>query len=428
MPYAFRSSKKLQPLRSPESSGAASLLLLASDSTQRIDWEDEHQQIDGFGGSLNRFDWGDNTNDLTDAMADLYFTVDDGIGLSILRVGINPEGTPWVAYGDIARAHARGVRIFGAPWTAPAGMKNNGSEIGGELLTGSYGAWSDTLAAFQGLCQANASGATLYALQMQNEPDYSAGYESMIFTDAQAVAFAKVLGPKLAALSPPVRLLVGGFSSWDNLSSMCAAFEADGAALAATDLYASNQYNGTVAAVTRSLPLWETEWSTFDGFDGAIGNAIAMARKCHEALTVADVNAWMYWWIIPPLDPLEPGGIDNEGLVHPETQVPAKRFWALGNWSKFVRPGFVRFASDDHDGVYITAFRNPSAGQCVIVCVNDAGASRNVTLSCATTQTVTPWRTSSTQDLAALTPLSVGSGGNTVSLPNQTVTTFVVEE
>ncbi len=423
MPYAFRSSREFQPLRASVG-GSLSVLQLSSDSVSRVDWNSSEQTMAGFGGSLNRFDVGSTENDLTDALADLLFDPDDGIGLSILRVGINPEGTPWVAYGDIARAHARGVRIFGCPWSPPAGMKNNGSEFGGELLAGSYGAWSDSLAAFQGLCQTNASGATLYALQMQNEPDFATSYESCVYTDAQAVAFSKVLGPKLAALTPPVRLMVGGFSSWDNLASQCAAFEADGTALAATDIYCTNQYNGTVAAVTRSLPLWETEWSTFSGWEPGIGNAIVMARKCHDALTIADVSAWLYWWIIPPYEVGFTG--DNQSLIKPDTQATSKRFWALGNWSKFVRPGFIRYASDDHDGVYITAFRDPATGQCVIVCINDAGGSRNVTLSCTTTQTVTPWRTSSTQDLVALTPLSVGAGGSVVSLPDDTVTTFVV--
>ena len=425
MPYAFRSSREFQALRA-SGGGTLSVLQLSSDSVSRVDWNSSEQTMAGFGGSLCRFDWGNSANDLTDAMADLYFTVESGIGLSILRVGINPEGLPWVAYGDIQRANARGVRIFGAPWSAPAASKDNGSEDnGGHLLVGSYGSWSNTLAAFQGLCQTNA-GSSLYAIQMQNEPDFAASYESMIYTPAETVAFAKVLGPKLAALTPAPLLLCGGFSNWDNLSPMVSAIEADSAALTTTGIYASNQYNGTVVPSTGVRPLWETEWSTFDAYDASITNAIATARKCHEALTVGDVSAWMYWWIIPPIDPIDPGSPDNEGLVNPDTQIPAKRFWALGNWSKFVRPGFVRYGSTDNDGVYISAFRSPATGQCVIVCVNDSGGSRNVTLSCLSTQTVTPWRTSSTQDLVALTALNVGPAGSIVSLPTQTVTSFVV--
>jgi glucuronoarabinoxylan endo-1,4-beta-xylanase len=145
-----------------------------------------------------------------------------------------------------------------------------------------------------------------------------------------------------------------------------------------------------------------------------------MAKKVHEALTVANVAAWHYWWcrIL---------GTDNEALFGPN-DAPSKRLWALGNWSRFVRPGFVRMTTQGGpSGVYITAFRNPTTGAFAIVAVNDSGSSKTlgISLDGATPSNVVPWRTSSSEDLAQLTTITPSGGRFSVTLAANSVTTFV---
>jgi hypothetical protein len=57
----------------------------------------------------------------------------------------------------------------------------------------------------------------LYAISAQNEPDFVASYQSCIFNASQMVAWIDVLGPLLAALSPPVKVLAAEPDNWGNI-------------------------------------------------------------------------------------------------------------------------------------------------------------------------------------------------------------------
>src|SRR5208282_3624138 len=64
-------------------------------------------------------------------------------------------------------------------------------------------------------------------------------------------------------------------------------------------IVADHNYDGGVATITNwSRPLWETEVSTFDAYDGSMANGIYWAQRIHSFLTVAQVNAWHFWWLI----------------------------------------------------------------------------------------------------------------------------------
>ena len=67
---------------------------------------------------------------------------------------------------------------------------------------------------------------------------------------------------------------------------------------------------------------------------------------------------------------------DNDGLISP-SGVVSKRLCALGNWSKFVRPGWVMIGATNNpqSGVQVSAFKNPSSGAFAIVAVNSNGSS-----------------------------------------------------
>ena len=126
-----------------------------------VDFNDVRQRIDGFGAS-------DAWNPaLTDAQADLLFSPTSGIGLSILRVGIDENGDDMSSYSNATKAAARGAIVWAAPWSAPAAWKNNGSITnGGQLLPARYDAWATTLAGFAAKLQQNA-GVPLFGLSVQ---------------------------------------------------------------------------------------------------------------------------------------------------------------------------------------------------------------------------------------------------------------------
>jgi glucuronoarabinoxylan endo-1,4-beta-xylanase len=102
--------------------------------------------------------------------------------------------------------------------------------------------------------------------------------------------------------------------------------------------------------------------------------------------------------------------------------------YTLGNFSKFVRPGFVVVgASGAPNGVSVTAYKNPSTGAFVIVAINQGGGDipLTVTLSGLAVSSVTPWVTSSSLDLIQQSPVAVSGGSFTTTLPIYSVTSFV---
>ena len=77
------------------------------------------------------------------------------------------------------------------------------------------------------------------------------------------------------------------------------------------------------------------------GHDLGIDSAIEMAEVIHDDLTIGGVVSWQWW-----LGVASGGYKDGLLYAHPKTQTiePTKRLWALGNYSRFVRPGATRVA------------------------------------------------------------------------------------
>ncbi|MEO8804284.1 MAG: hypothetical protein ABI304_05565, partial [Rudaea sp.] len=376
-----------------------------------VDWALRHQTVDGFGASDAFVNVA-----LSDAQADMFFSATSGIGLSFLRMGIANDGTlNGGAFSDAAKASARGARVWAAPWTAPSAWKDNGTTNNGGHLCAApaqgvctashYNDWATRLAGFAATLKQNA-GVDLYALSMQNEPDFVASYDSMIVSDSEFVAFVNALAPKLAALAPRPKLIVGEHANWGLLWSMAGAIEANPTALAGTDFYATHQYYGAKAYQgPRPKPLWQTEVSSFDAFDPSISNGVTVAKWIHDALTVGNVNVWHYWWLQNPYNE------DNEGLIgHPaDKTAPTKRLYSVGNYSKFVRPGWVRIdVAGSSPNIFTTAYRSPSNANFAIVVINDSGGDLPfvANLVNARTASVTPWVTSASLDLAAQSPIA----------------------
>ena len=390
----------------------SSLLSVSAQSGVVVNFNDVHQRIDGFGAA-------DPWNAaLTDAQADLFFSQTAGIGLSMLRVGIDSNGNDMSAYSNATKAAARGAIVWAYPFSAPGAWKDNGTtNNGGHLLPQYYDAWATRLAGFAATLKSN-SGVTLYGLSVQNEPDWTASWDTMNYTNQEMVNFVKVLGPKVAALNPRPKLMLPEVGGWSLSDGFTGAVLADSGAAPYLDIVTAHQYGGVAAPGTTGKPIWETEMSSFDAVDNSINNGLTVARWIHDAITIGNVSAWHFWWLNHP-------GSDNESLLNPG---PTKRLWALGNFSKFVRPGFVVVGTTGApSGVSVTAYSNATTGGMVIVAINQNGSDTPLTftLNGLTVSSVTPWTTSSSFDLAQQSSLPVSFGSFTATLPASSVTSFV---
>ena len=228
--------------------------------------------------------------------------------------------------------------------------------------------------------------------------------------------------------------MVGEVASWSNIWSLANSIDADSVASSCTDILAVHQYFGTsYFQNVQSRPLWQTEMSGFERFDPGIDNAINVAGWIHEALTTGNANAWHYWWL---------RGLNesNEGLVGHLSDMFAmtKRLFVMGNYSKFVRPGWVRIGTSGYAaGVDTIAFKNAATGEFAVVVTNrGSAATLTIGVSGAIVQSqITPYQTyedgsgdftlGTHGNLERRPPIdSIAGGGFTATVPHG-ITTFV---
>jgi O-glycosyl hydrolase len=339
------------------------------------------------------------------------------------------------------------------------------------LLESCYTSWATTIANF-------AEQQGLYAMSIANETDFAScrakgppctdDYDTTVYTAKMMVAFVKVAGPLLKAKG--VKVIAPEASewihAWSNLSATgslvashpqssdplnCGCYSntigseaacaqkcingdgydyghwlwKDQTAWNAFDIFGVHEYDSQIAYAwpadvnggVRNKEVWQTEMSGVrywpeEGPTTHIQNGVAVAGWIHSALTVGEASAWLYWWYEAYYQN------DNEGLALIQgSSTIAKRYFTLGNYSKFVRPGYVavEVAGNSNANVLLSAYKGTD-GTVVVVAINKSNAA--VTVPIAITggtapASMTPHVTSASQNLVAGTavPVSVKEWG-----------------
>ena len=151
--------------------------------------------------------------------------------------------------------------------------------------------------------------------------------------------------------------------------------------------------------------------------DQTIAGVIQTAKQILDCLAVGHYQVWTHWEMIRPY-----------GLIDDTTGARTKRGCVVAQSARWIRPGYVRASVtyNPNSGVYVTAFK--SGTKLVVVAVNNgtASVSQSFSIINGTSPTsFTPYRTSSTQDLATLSTVAVSGGTFAATLPAQSITTFV---
>ena len=91
-----------------------------------IDTTTEYQTIRGFGG-INHPEW--TGQDLTESQRKTAFgNGDNQLGMSILRVFVNPDKNQWSkAVATAKYAQSQGATIFASPWEPPSNLAEKGT-------------------------------------------------------------------------------------------------------------------------------------------------------------------------------------------------------------------------------------------------------------------------------------------------------------
>jgi glucuronoarabinoxylan endo-1,4-beta-xylanase len=411
--------------------------------TATINWNNVDQVIDGFGAS----DAVNGGNNLSSSNAQFLFSQTSGIGLSLLRTEVPDDGSctsvssacAGVYVPDMQAAISYGAKVWATPWSPPASMKSNGSvDNGGSLLAGSYGAYATYLANFV-KSLSSLDGISLYAISVQNEPDQNQPYDSAIWSAVNFDTFIGTnLGPTFASDGLTGTLIIMPEpSGYGLLTTYAGTTMADSTAAAYVGINAWHDYDNASSVTnpyaSQGKKYWETEVSGGSGFgpslcggcwDPSMADALMWAAIIDDRMAVANANAWHYWWLV------DQSTTDNEGLIGGASMnTISKRAYMMGNYSKFVRPGFNRIDATHtpQSGILVSAYKNSTSGALVIVAINQnsSSVSQPFTLNGTTASSMTPWITSAGLNLAAQSAVTVSDGSFTYSLPASSITTFV---
>jgi O-glycosyl hydrolase len=189
---------------------------------------------------------------------------------------------------------------------------------------------------------------------------------------------------------------------------------------------------------------WMTEYAILDGPDGAGGRgrdltiktALDVARVIHYDLTLLNASAWQWWTAVSPED-YKDGLIYTDYMNDPTNQniIESKLLWAVGNYSRFIRPGSKRVSisgAEDKHGLMGSAFLSPDEENLILVFVNIGFESQSIFMEFPTldypnnVKTFTPYITSDEagDDLNEYSRINADS---VYTIPPRSVVTLVGE-
>ena len=390
---------------------AAARPQIVVDDTQRF------QEIDGFGASLTDSSaWLiQHTLDARqrdDLLEELFGRGGNGLGLSFSRLTIGasdfsrhhyslndtPDGTPDPDLKHFSIDQNRGdvipvaramlainpqLKIMASPWSAPGWMKDSNSLIQGRLLPQYYDAFSRYLLRYVDAYAAE--GIPIFALTVQNEPDYEPkDYPGMrLNAPARARLIGDHLGPMIARRgSGP--LIFDWDHNWDKPEEPMGVLS-DPVAGNYVDAVAWHCYGGDVAAqspVHDAFPDKDAYMTECSGGDWEPVRSGGLPLQMKNII-IRSMRHWargaLFWNLA--LDenngPYAGGCHTCRGVVTIDSRTGeitrTDEYYALAHASRFVRPGAHRIASsgptDDLDNV---AFRNADDGSLVLLVSNSA--------------------------------------------------------
>jgi O-glycosyl hydrolase len=168
----------------------------------------------------------------------------------------------------------------------------------------------------------------------------------------------------------------------------------------------------------------DTEIGGGQGYDFTMKTALYVARVIHHDLTYADAESWSWWRAC--------GGNYRDGLIRvyerEQRACDSKLLWALGNYSRFIRPGAVRYEvtnqkEEDPYGLMVSAYKNKD-GKWVCVAINYSDESQEFQLNFSDKKK-RHWQIYRTSDAEGenLKPIGKSSGKETLS--SRSISTFV---
>ncbi len=349
--------------------------------TVNINLGEEHQLIRGFGG-INFPGWIDDLNESQRATA--FGNGDNQLGLSVLRIHVDPNESAWSREVATAQYAAKqGAYVFASPWSPPSSIAEkftrNGQANQTRVRHDGYDAYAKHLNKFVSYMKDN--GVELYGISIQNEPDYAS--EWTWWTSSEMITFLKN-----NASSINCRIIAP--ESFQYTKSVSDPIIKDAQAWANVDILGTHLYGTQVSQF--SYPLYESNnkgkelWMTEVYYPNSSSDAdtwpeaLEVADHISNAMVVGNFQAYVWWYIRRSYSFIK----DNGNIT--------KRGYCMAQFSKFIRPGFVRVGATQHPGndnnLNVSAYKKEN--DVVIVAVNRNSSAKTLTFSIPNSE-ITEW-------------------------------------
>ncbi|MDD4227560.1 MAG: glycoside hydrolase [Mariniphaga sp.] len=363
-----------------------------------IQEDQTYQTMEGF-GAFNTLSFWDHAT-----YEEKYDLLAHDMGLSIMRFELPPTfqeekggdynmngkvfGGPDLQqnFKDVRELNKRGVEKFIATvWSPPAWMKTLNRQ--GEGPTTNYGgnlredAREDFATYLAAYCRAfkDETGVELYALGIQNEPEFAQPFNSCVYNPEQLREALRYIGRKfrkegiktkiyLPEALPSQRHVEDFFNAVNedeetkNYADIFAIhnYDKDGMSVGGAASKQWARYAEVAASVQPAKQLWMTETS---GHKNNWEGAMLLAANIYNAINYGNINAWV-WWAISDRKRSEVYGLIIDGE-------PTGRYYTSKHFYRYIRPGAIRTeAGSDHPDVLALAFKNSGNYKMVSVLIN----------------------------------------------------------
>ena len=162
-------------------------------------------------------------------------------------------------------------------------------------------------------------------------------------------------------------------------------------------------------ATIQNLEFWQSEYCILGDNNGEIKGekkdlgidaALYVDKVIYEELVAANATAWQWWTAVSPYD-------YKDGLIYIEKgktdgyYTDSKMLWAMGNYSRFIRPGMKRIdVSSTSRNLLASGYKDVEKSTLVLVFVNTAAEELPVILNKAiSNKRIITYTTSATQNL-----------------------------
>ncbi len=386
----------------------------ARSQTVHIDMDASQQIIRGFGGIHINAWTGQQINE--DLREKAFGNNPGEMGLSIFRMWVDPNRNGWRAELPVAQyATNKGAIVFASPWNPPSNMIEvlRETEYGTDyvLLPEYYDDYVDHLNDF--VTYMNNNGVPLYAISVQNEPDW---HSWTTWTPQQMLTFVKEYAQNIncRVIAP---------ESFQYRREMTDPLLKDSVAnshfdILGTHLYGTPKSNFNYPlANQKGKEIWMTEH--LYGSDSPEENTWALAMEVAEEINLcmeAQMSAFVYWYIRRFY-----GLIDDAGNI-------TDKGYVMSQFSKFIRPGAYRVSAEINSAsnVSSTAYRTDSSLVVVVVNNNNNSVSLDFDIqnNIAGVDSLTKFTTSESKKIVNDGTFAINEGSLSATVDAFSITTF----